>query len=128
MMAAENRAEEAERLHEICLEETELHKSQIKELTEKLVQSIEDSTHKENSLQKSILTLQNRIKELEEEPQKLKNAMECERTLRLQAEAELIAAKNTASRWKNKCDSSVKLGVMAERLSKLNNQKKILLK
>ena len=129
MMAAENRAEEAERLHEICLEETELHKSQIKELTEKLVQSIEDSTHKENSLQKSILTLQNRIKELEEEPQKLKDAMECERTLRLQAEAELIAAKNTASRWKNKCDSSmVKLGVMAERLSKLNNQKKILVK
>merc|ERR1711871_810636 len=88
-----------------------------------------DSTHKENSLQKRILTLQNRIKELEEEPQKLKNAMECERTLRLQAESELIAAKNTASRWKNKCDSSmVKLGVMAERLCKLNNQKKILVK
>ena len=42
------------------------------------------------------------VKKIENEPQILRETMAYERTLRLQAEAELIAAKNTASKWKHK--------------------------
>ena len=55
-----------------ALEETELHKSQIKELTEKLVQSIEDSNHKEKFTSEKYSHATKSPKELEEEPQKLK--------------------------------------------------------
>ena len=61
MLAAEMRAEEAERLHEICLEETELHKNQIKELTEKLVQSIEDGNQNESDLKAKVKSLEEMV-------------------------------------------------------------------
>jgi hypothetical protein len=129
MLAAETRAEEAERLHEICLEETELHKNQIKELTEKLVQSIEDGSKKEQELKDEVTALKDTIKMIESEPQKLRETMVYERTLRLQAEAELVAAKNTASKWKHKVDDTMsRLGIMVERLTKVTKQKKILIK
>ncbi len=129
MLAAEMRAEEAERLHEICLEETELHKNQIKELTEKLVQSIEDGNQNESDLKAKVKSLEEMVKKIENEPQILRETMAYERTLRLQAEAELIAAKNTASKWKHKHDDTMsKLGTMAERLTKVTNQKRILIK
>ena len=62
MLEAEKRAEEAERLHEICLEETDLHKQQIKELTERLIHTMEDMETEKAALNETIESLKEEIR------------------------------------------------------------------
>ena len=77
---AEKRAEEAERLHEMCLEETELHKNQIKELNEKLSQTMKDHEEEKETLNKEIEDLTEQLtqtmKDHEEEKETLNKEIE----------------------------------------------------
>ena len=129
MLEAEKRAEEAERLHEICLEETDLHKQQIKELTERLIHTMEDTETEKAALNETIEYLQEEIKVFESSPQKLKETVNMERNLRLHAEAERVAAMNTAAKWQAEADEKSKLiDSLTSRLTLVTNQKKILIK
>ncbi len=129
MLEAEKRAEEAERLHELCLEETDLHKQQIKELTERLIQSMEEHNEEKKTLNEEIEQLKDLVKEHEASPQKIKQRMEVEHSLRLQAEAEAVAAKNTAAKCRSELDDHIRIiKKLSAKLIKVSNQKKILIK